>query len=328
MATAEDFYKKVIEKNTFYYFNQDFEERYGAEQIGSLRGLLYNLFLSVKSDRAIRKSHVDELLRQRNGLRAVLALNGFANEQLNRVITLARVINDSSLDELLNRKNWDIKEKDNPNNVSEWGTSRIEKLVRNDSAFRAGIVNLFFDGINNPCLQRYLPPFELHKLTSEKLSFDTAAFLDTLVRYKEKGSYSGKRANNPEGAIRQILHSEDVSYKSGIKLNRFLKLHDTSNRTMDFIIPGQDHPRIIIESSFLSTTSSGQGDKAKAMTSIRSRLKTLYPGALFIGFVDGIGWYVRKKDLEVMVSAFDDVFTFHPDELARFRKLLMDTFNL
>jgi len=58
-----------------------------------------------------------------------------------------------------------------------------------------------------------------------------------------------------------------------------------------------------------------------------NRIRTLYPLALFVGFVDGIGWYVRKKDLEVMVSAFDDVFTFHPDELARFRKLLMDTFE-
>lgn len=328
MATADDFYRKVIEKNTFYYFNPDFEERYGAEQIGSLRGLLYNLFLEVKSDRAIRKSHVDKLLQQHNGLRAVLALNGFANEQLNRIITLARVINDSSLDKLLNRRHWNIKENIHADHVSEWGTNKIEREVRRDTALRAGIVNLFFDGINNPCLQRYLPPFELHKLTAEKLSFDTAAFLDTLVRYKEKGSYSGKTANNPEEEIRQILHSEGISYKSGIKLNRFLNLRDTSSRTMDFIIPGQDDPRMLIESSFLSTTSSGQGDKAKAMASIRDRLKTLYPGALFIGFVDGIGWYVRKKDMGIMVSAFDDVFTFHKDKLERFRKLLTDTFNL
>ena len=328
MAKADDFYQKVIEKNTFYYFNQDFEERYGAEQIGSLRGLLYNLFLAVKSDRAIQKGHVDKLLQQHNGLRAMLALNGFANEQLNRVITLARVINDDSLDELLNRKNWNIKENLNADHVSEWGTSKIEREVRRDPAFRAGIVNLFFDGINNPCLQRYLPPFELHKLTSEKLSFDTAAFLDTLVRYKEKGSYSGKTANNPEEEIRQILRDNDLSYKSGIKLNRFLNLNDASSRTMDFIVPGQDDPRMLIESSFLSTTSSGQGDKAKAMASIKDRLKTLYPRALFIGFVDGIGWYVRKKDLAVMVSAFDDVFTYHPDELARFRILLADVFDL
>lgn len=328
MAKADDFYQKVIEKNTFYYFNQDFEERYGAEQIGSLRGLLYNLFLAVKSDRAIQKGHVDKLLQQHNGLRAVLALNGFSNEQLKRVTTMARVLNDQTLNELINRADWGIEDDTDPANVSEWTTSRIDREVMTNSAFRAGMVNLFFDGINNPCLQRYLPPFELHKLTSEKLSFDTAAFLDTLVRYKEKGSYSGKTANNPEEEIRQILRDNDLSYKSGIKLNRFLNLNDASSRTMDFIVPGQDDPRMLIESSFLSTTSSGQGDKAKAMASIRSRLKTLYPGALFIGFVDGIGWYVRKKDLAVMVSAFDDVFTFHPDELARFRKLLTDTFYL
>ena len=328
MAKADDFYQKVIEKNTFYYFNQDFEERYGAEQIGSLRGLLYNLFLAVKSDRAIQKRHVDKLLQQHNGLRAVLALNGFSNEQLKRVTTMARVLNDQTLNELINRADWGIEDDTDPANVSEWTTSRIDREVMTNSAFRAGMVNLFFDGINNPCLQRYLPPFELHKLTSEKLSFDTAAFLDTLVRYKEKGSYSGKTANNPEEEIRQILHDNDLSYKSDIKLNRFLNLNDASSRTMDFIVPGQADPRMLIESSFLSTTSSGQGDKAKAMASIRSRLKTLYPGALFIGFVDGIGWYVRKKDLSVMVSAFDDVFTFHPDELARFRKLLTDTFYL
>ena len=241
---------------------------------------------------------------------------------------MARVLNDQTLNELINRADWGIEDDLDPANVSEWTTSRIDREVMTNSAFRAGMVNLFFDGINNPCLQRHLPPFELHKLTSEKLSFDTAAFLDTLVRYKEKGSYSGKTANNPEEEIRQILHDNGLSYKSGIKLNRFLNLNDASSRTMDFIVPGQDDPRMLIESSFLSTTSSGQGDKAKAMASIRSRLKTLYPGALFIGFVDGIGWYVRKKDLAVMVSAFDDVFTFHPDELARFRKLLTDTFHL
>lgn len=328
MAKADDFYQKVIEKNTFYYFNQDFEERYGAEQIGSLRGLLYNLFLAVKSDRAIQKRHVDKLLQQHNGLRAVLALNGFSNEQLKRVTTMARVLNDQTLNELINRAEWGIEDDIDPANVSEWTASRIDREVMTNSAFRAGMVNLFFDGINNPCLQRYLPPFELHKLTSEKLSFDTAAFLDTLVRYKEKGSYSGKTANNPEEEIRQILRDNDLSYKSGIKLNRFLNLNDASSRTMDFIVPGQDDPRMLIESSFLSTTSSGQGDKAKAMASIKDRLKTLYPRALFIGFVDGIGWYVRKKDLAVMVSAFDDVFTYHPDELARFRILLADIFDI
>lgn len=74
---------------------------------------------------------------------------------------------------------------------------------------------------------------------------------------------------------------------------------------------------MIIESSYLITTSSGQGDKAKTEISIRGLIKNHYPKASFIGIVDGVGWYVRQGDLKRMVSAFDDVFTLHPDEMSR-----------
>jgi len=93
---------------------------------------------------------------------------------------------------------------------------------------------------------------------------------------------------------------------------------------MDFIIPNKKNPLIIAESSFLVTTSSGQGDKSKTEISIDSLIKEHYPEASFIGFIDGIGWYVRKGDLRRMVTAYEDVFTFHNDELKRFEQLLKD----
>ena len=91
---------------------------------------------------------------------------------------------------------------------------------------------------------------------------------------------------------------------------------------MDFIIPNKQNPKIIIESSFLSTTSSGQGDKAKTEIMVSGLIKKYYPKAIFIGFVDGIGWYVRKQDLARMVEAYDEVFTFRGDELARFEAFI------
>jgi hypothetical protein len=100
-----------------------------------------------------------------------------------------------------------------------------------------------------------------------------------------------------------------------------------NKRTMDFVIPNKKNPLIIIESSFLATTSSGQGDKSKTEISIDALIKSHYPNAKFIGFVDGIGWYVRKGDLRRMVTAYEDVFTFHKDELQRFEKLLIETFK-
>jgi hypothetical protein len=96
---------------------------------------------------------------------------------------------------------------------------------------------------------------------------------------------------------------------------------------MDFIIPNKKNPLIIIESSFLTTTSSGQGDKSKTEISIDTLLKKHYPKAKFIGFVDGIGWYVRKNDLKRMVGAYEDVFTFHSEEMKRFKELLAKVFK-
>ena len=99
-----------------------------------------------------------------------------------------------------------------------------------------------------------------------------------------------------------------------------------TKRTMDFIIPNKKNPRIIIECSYLVTTSSGQGDKSKTEISIDALIKEHYPEAHFLGFVDGIGWYVRKNDLKRMVAAYEDVFTFHQDELERFKQLLGEVF--
>ena len=150
--------------------------------------------------------------------------------------------------------------------------------------------------------------------------------IDTLVRYKEKGSSQAKGPNNAENVIRGVLQESKIDYASG-DLPLLVKNDSDEKRTMDFIIPNKVKPRVIIESSFLSTTSSGQGDKAKTEINVRKLIRKHYPGALFWGFVDGIGWYVRKNDLGRMVSAYDDVFTFHEDELSRFKKRLTEVLD-
>jgi len=182
---------------------------------------------------------------------------------------------------------------------------------------------VFFEGGTIRFLTETMPLFELKKLSISKLNFDIPAMIDTLVRYKEKGSYSGKKENNPEIVITDLLASLDIPFQTGDLSELIENAHDTK-RTMDFIIPNKQNPLIIAECSFLVTTSSGQGDKSKAEITVSELLKLHYPKAIFIGFVDGIGWYVRKNDLKRMVAAYEDVFTFHKDELARFEHLLIE----
>ena len=324
--TTELKFKRVIEKNTFYLYDRDFEERYEG-YISSIKETLLVLRNRIATEGLKKEFFIELIQNKKNGLRALLALTGISNEYLKRLITLIRVIDDEELNKLTLKDKWqETTEKDSESGISEWGDSKIANLIKNNKYFAEGIVNIFFEGSTVPVLTQALPLFELKKLSVEKLEFKIESLVDTLIRYKEKGSYSGKRENNPEVLIENILDELGISYVSG-DLERLVGVLDEEKRTMDFIIPDQKDPLIIVESSYVVTTSSGQGDKAKTEINVARLVKKHYPKALFIGFVDGIGWYVRKNDLKRMVGAYDDVFTFHKEELNRFRELMLEIFN-
>ncbi len=311
-------FKTVIDKNTFYFYNPVFQEKYES-YINSLKETLLVLKNKVETD-GLKKEFFEKLLIEKeNGLRALLALTGFANESLKRLLTVVRVADNKELSKLLYKDKW--AEQADGKDISEWGDTKIIKLIKDNSDFRKGIVNLFFEGSTVPFLSQTLPLFELKKLSISKLKFEIPAMIDTLVRYKEKGSYSGKAENNPEALLAMLVEECELTYEKG-DLTELFKKEKIAKRTMDFIIPNKKNPKIIIESSFLVTTSSGQGDKSKTEGTIKKLISKYYPKAKFIGFVDGIGWYVRKGDLMRMVTAYDDVFTFHKDEIERFKQFL------
>ena len=323
MKSVEDKFTTVIQKNTFYFINQKFEEDYEGYII-SLKETLLIVKNKVETE-GLRKEIFEWLLKEKeNGLRALLALTGFSNEYLKRLTTIIRIVDEPELNSLVYKDKW-YKEK-NPDNIHEWSDSTILKKIQSNEHFRKGLVNLFFEGASIPFLANTIPLFELKKLSISKLNFEIPELIDTIIRYKEKGSYSGMKGNNPEIVIAEILENLGLTYETG-DLTELISNAPDNKRTMDFIIPNKKNPLIIVESSFLATTSSGQGDKSKTEISIDALIKEHYPEAIFIGFVDGIGWYVRKSDLKRMVTAYEDVFTFHKDELKRFEKLLIKTFK-
>ncbi len=324
--TTEEKFNRVINKNTFYLYDRDFEERYEG-YISSIKETLLVLRNKFATEGLKREFLVDLIRNKENGLRALLALTGISNEYLKRLITLIRFIDDQELNRLALKDKWPTETEDISNRgINEWSDTKIASLIRENENFAKGIINIFFEGSTVPALANALPLFELKKLSVEKLEFKIESLIDTLIRYKEKGSYAGKSERNPEVLIRKILEDLEISFVSG-DLQKLVGVLDEEKRTMDFIIPNQKNPLLIIESSYVVTTSSGQGDKAKTEINIARLIKKYYPKAQFIGFVDGIGWYVRKNDLRRMVVAYDEVFTFHKEELNRFKALLMNIFK-
>lgn len=318
MKTNQEKFNTVIDQNTFYFYNGMFQERYES-YLNSLNETLLVLKNEVET-KGLKKEIFERLLFEKeNGLRALLALTGFANESIKRLITVVRVSNNQELTKLLHKDAWN--DDSDAENIIEWGDSKITNLIKKNEDFRKGIVNLFFEGASVPFLAQTLPLFELKKLSISKLKFEIPALIDSLVRYKEKGSYSGKAENNPEHLIATILEELGITFEKG-DLTELFENESVAKRTMDFIIPNKKYPKVIMESSFLVTTSSAQGDKAKTENNIKILIEKYYPNAKFIGFVDGIGWYVRKGDVMRIVSAFDDVFTFHKDEIERFKQFI------
>jgi hypothetical protein len=318
--SIEEKFNTVIQKNTFYFFNKKGEEKYEG-YINLLKETLLIIKNRIETT-GLKKEIFEELISEKEyGLKALLALTGFSNEYLKRLTTIIRIVSDPELSRLTCKEKW-YKET-NPENIQEWSDKTIQNMINKDPYFRKGIVNIFFEGASIPFLINTIPLFELKKLSISKIKFEIPEMIDTLIRYKEKGSYSGQKWNNPETVIEEILERNEITHDSG-DLSELIDNAPDSKRTMDFIIPNKDNPKIIIESSFLVTTSSGQGDKSKTEISIDTLIKQHYPKAIFIGFVDGIGWYVRKGDLKRMITAYEDVFTFHKDELNRFEKLLTE----
>ena len=323
MTTTENKFNTVIGKNTFYFFDSTFEEGYEGH-LNAIKEQLLLLKNEVEASGKLRREPFEQLLQKENGLTALLALTGFSNESLKRLITLIRVLDNAELSRLTLKDQWcsdDLLE-----NVREWTDRRIELMIQNNMHFRKGLVNLFFEGATVPILANTVPLFELKKLSISKLKFEVVAMIDTLVRYKEKGSYSGKKGNNPEIVLEKLLAEMGLPFEKG-ELSELVESEPTLKRTMDFIIPNKQVPRVIIECSFLTTTSSGQGDKSKTEIGVSDLIKVHYPHAKFVGFVDGIGWYVRKQDLRRMVEAYEDVFTFHNEQLLRFEKFLRKEFQ-
>lgn len=318
---TSDKHKTICEKNTYYFNNELFEE----EMQSHIDKLIF-LAKYLKEDmieHGCTKDVLNHFLTKEDALKALLGVTALSFEMLQRIVTIIRCEDFEEFTTVFYKDKW------NSNNTkTEWSAKKIEKMTMNNKYFRKAMVNIFFES-NKTILGEMIPKYNLSKITPSVIDNVTTLSdqtIDIMMRYKERGSYAGRKGNNPETLLQTILNAANITYDSGCDLPLLAENEQTLKRTMDFMIPSKENPILIIESSFFTTTSSGSGDKAKTENGVNPLNKKYYPNSTFIGFVDGIGWYTRTKDAERMCEGFDDVFTFHKDELNRFKNLLKKLF--
>ena len=85
MKSVDDKYKTVLDKNTYFFFNEKFEQNYEG-YINSIKETLILLKDEIDS-KGLKKETIENIIKNKaNGLRAILALNGFSNEYFLRLI--------------------------------------------------------------------------------------------------------------------------------------------------------------------------------------------------------------------------------------------------
>lgn len=141
MKTIDEKYSNVIQKNTFYYFDEEFEQSYENHIFSVKEAILY-----LKNEVAIKgckKDVFEEFLKRKKdlGLKALLAITGFSNEGLKRLITVLRIVDNEEIKQLVFKEKWCSEEGDTE--IAEWGTSKIENLVETNNFFRKGLINIF-----------------------------------------------------------------------------------------------------------------------------------------------------------------------------------------
>jgi hypothetical protein len=256
--SIEQKFNTVISKNTFYFQNVEFEE-YHEGHISSIAQNIFLLKNRIERE-GIKESVIFEhITGVEDGIDAVLTVTGFSKESLQRLVTFIRAVDDKTLSSLVNEDCWpseDFK--------TEWGLDKIKSIIKTNKKFAEGIVNLFFKGSTILVIKKALPLFEFKKLDINKFSFSIESLIDTIVRYKTKGSYSASKERNPETIIEETLSLHKLGFQKGT-LGKI-------PRKMDFIIPNKRTPKIIIECSYEVTTASGMGDKAKTEKTVAEYL--------------------------------------------------------
>ena len=135
-------YNTVIEKNTFYFVNSEFEEEFDAKTLNNIRVLILNLKNDIENTGFKKKLFVNFIQNNNFGLKALLILNGISNETLKRIITIARIVKDKDLSKLFNIEHWNLV--DNNDDIEEFSDRTINSLIKNNTKFAEGIINLFF----------------------------------------------------------------------------------------------------------------------------------------------------------------------------------------
>jgi hypothetical protein len=192
----------------------------------------------------------------------------------------------------------------------EWTITTLQRKLKTDGVFAQHIAQLLIEGRNNPTLKTTIAPFHLNSLALPTNWLDIITdehLIKNVIRRKLSGAYTDSKGDAIETLIRHQLDKMGVKYGITYEKGRVDILG--IGKEIDHAIPSINEPYVMVMTSYLETTSSGQTVRANEQDQIyakileeRRRSKTK---RVLVNFVDGAGWLARRSDLRKLYEACD-----------------------
>lgn len=231
-------------------------------------------------------------------LKALVSLIGLSEERLKRAVSLVRY-----------KFYGDVFK-------SEWTVKQVCKKFIGDEDFRNLLLEFFINGRDSK-IGAEIPLYYMRNFNLQSLDFiqDLSEF-NYVNRILNDNEIQGKYSNQVGAHVEKIIENRLTAYQQAH--NQALKYETQKefpllNKNIDFLIPSVAAPIILIESSYNTTTGSGQSKRADQLVELYGVLMKHNANhrknkIVMLNYCDGFGWIGRQNDLHRIYDASDFVF--------------------
>ena len=197
--------------------------------------------------------------------------------------------------------------------ATEWGLSKIRSAMMESPAMMESILNLIWDGKNDPKMQACIPSFYLDNMTMDQSTLDKIKderSVRQLVKRGLEGTYSNMIGDaillDIEKELKRVCAKHGLEYQKNVRIPKL-------DRAASFVLETPAKPKLILDVSYSVTTSSSQGSKKEAARKTEAIVKAERAAGnsiIYVNFIDGAGWIGRQADLREIHRCSDYVLNF------------------
>lgn len=272
-------YDKLISTTTMFVVSEPLEESYSNKVNRQTKELNANLS-HINSSSGLRKY----ITEYPNSLENILCLMDISLEKFKRIVSLLRIV-----------KGYSVS--------SEWDLRKTRNYMLEKSDFMDQVCELLIEGAETKKYQDTIPKFYLEnfKINLNVLSrLTNEDDLKRLIKSKMETSYNNDIANYYFNIVTEELSRIVNNHGYDIELRAYIKL---LNREVSAVVKQNGKIKLVVDISYMITTSSSQTDyarKIKATYDIQKRYSSENPSEsfLYVVIIDGAGWVGRQSDLQ------------------------------